>query len=175
MRNIHLVSGGHPHGYAVLAFLLLLAIGCVRTEYVYIANKTKIIELETCLNNTNSCLNITSNLLMYCNRNVTALNNTLQGCFSDLYACRSQPIYQYNCSNTTKYSFSCADEYNVYYPETAYRCFWDVREKYQTGYYSSMAVLCQTLGLPDACACYWSMNFYAGVRASTGTASGKGG
>ena len=77
------------------------------------------------------------------------------------------------CSiNTTKYSFGCGDIYAGYFFQTKYLCYWDVRERYKTGVYTNMAELCFALGLPDACACYWTIKEYTGIRASTGAYPG---
>lgn len=169
----------------VLAVVLLLTLsGCLQGPTVYVENTTWVMELESALNASNAALVVAQDGLSNATVALTVGQTALQACDSSLYACLAKPPEPQNCTvqnctpclncttNLTKYSFTCADEYPGYYFETKYRCFWDVRQRYQTGKYTNMAEMCQALGLPDACACYWSMTEYTGIRASTGAYPG---
>lgn len=125
---------------AIAVFLFLF--GCTKTVYVDVPGNCTI----------ENVTNITYTTYTYNVTNVTYVENN---------------TYVYN-SSVKKYSATCGDIPPDFDFLTKYPCYWETRTKYGFGKYYDVATGCVSLGLPDACACYWSIPEFVGARFSTG-------
>ena len=155
----------------------LLCLGCLKPSYPNLASNLAYCQEalnETQINNTILQGNLSSQASLLANK--TFENDQLSGALSVSKAetlnctqrlANATPIINYSLGKDI-YGFTCQDVYSGFDFQTKYRCFWEVRTHYGTGKYTSMADLCISNGLPDACLCYWTMKEFVGTRISTG-------